>query len=70
MREAKTTDGSGLFNTASVMAILVFFMIAMQCLSTFAIARKEESDKFAWLQLIGFNIVAYVTAVLTYQLLI
>lgn len=69
MKKAQWPDGSPLFTFASVMAILVFFMIALQCLSTFAIAIREmRSWKFALTQLIVLNVVAYVLAVGTYQL--
>lgn len=68
MQSATTDDGRALFTPASVLAIIVFFMIALQCLSTFAMARQEMASwKFAWIQLIALNVVAYVLAVAVYQ---
>jgi ferrous iron transport protein B len=69
LQQAKSHQGQPLFTVASVSAIIVFFMIAMQCLSTFAIARKEESKKFAWIQLLSLNLIAYFAAVMTFQIL-
>ena len=59
-----------LFSTASVMALLVFFMISLQCLSTTGIVYRETlSWKFALTQLVSLNIIGYAGAVLTYYLL-
>lgn len=70
MQNATWEDGSPLFTSASVAALLVFFMIALQCLSTFAMAVKEvKSYKFAVIQLVTFNLVAYLLAVITFQVL-
>jgi ferrous iron transport protein B len=64
MSEAKAPSGGPLFTVASVLGLITFFAIAMQCLSTFAMAAKEtKSLKFAWLQLIVYNVVAYGVAV-------
>ncbi len=64
MNEAKAPSGEKLFTVSSVLGLIVFFAIAMQCLSTFAMAAKEtKSMKFAWAQLVIYNIVAYVLSV-------
>lgn len=68
LREAKAPDGSPLFTVASSVGLLLFFMIALQCLSTFATAVREGgSYKFAVIQLVAFNVVAYVLTVLVVQ---
>lgn len=68
LREAKTADGDPLFTVASSLGLMLFFMIAMQCLATFATAAREGgSYKFAVIQLIVFNIVAYVLTVMLVQ---
>lgn len=68
MHEAKKSDGEPLFTVPSVLAILVFFMIALQCLSTTATASREMGSwKFAAVQVIVLNVVAYIAAVLVYQ---
>lgn len=64
MREAKAPDGYPLFTFASVLGLIVFFMIALQCLSTVIIAAREFGGwKTAIVQLIAFNSVAYALAV-------
>ena len=64
MQEAKGPDGYPLFTLSSVIGLIVFFMIALQCLSTVAIAARESGGwKFALMQLAVFNVVAYVLAV-------
>lgn len=64
MQEATTSDGSKLFTLSSVIGLIVFFMIALQCMSTVAIARREFGNwKVPLLQLFIFNVVAYVLAV-------
>ncbi len=70
MRTARTESGSALFTPASVAGLLVFFAIAMQCLSTFAISTKESGSlKFAVVQLVTFNAVAYGFAVIVVQVM-
>lgn len=70
MSEAVSSDGKPLFSLASVIALLLFVMIALQCTATTAIVIKETgSFKFAMLQLIVFNVVAYLVAVSIYQIL-
>jgi ferrous iron transport protein B len=64
MGQATSANGSKIFTTATVMGLLVFFMIALQCMSTFAIQVKESgSTKFALVQLVLFNVAAYALAV-------
>ncbi|MCB0384532.1 MAG: ferrous iron transporter B, partial [Bdellovibrionales bacterium] len=64
MSEAKHRDGSPLFTFASVMGLIAFFMIALQCLSTTAVASKEAGSwKFALIQLVAFNALGYLAAV-------
>ena len=68
MKSATHTDGTLIFTTASVTALIVFFMLSLQCLSTTAIIYKEShSLKLALIQLAALNILAYIMAVLLYQ---
>jgi len=63
MREAHFPDGSKIFTTASVVGILIFFMIALQCISTVGMIKKETGSwKIAFSQLVISNGVAYVLA--------
>lgn len=68
MQEATRFDGKKVFTVASVAGLIVFFMIALQCMSTFAMAQRESGKwSFAIAQLVIFNVVAYVLAVGIYQ---
>jgi ferrous iron transport protein B len=69
MGKAVKSDGTPLFTVGSVFGLLIFFMIALQCTSTTAIAFKEMGSlKFAISQLVVFNFVAYVMAATIYHL--
>lgn len=64
MEKATFPDGTPIFTTASVVGILIFFMIALQCTSTVGILKKEMGSwKPALLQLFFSNLVAYCLAV-------
>ena len=70
MRSARRLDGKPLFSFASVMALLMFFMLSLQCLSTTGIVYKETGSwKLAGLQLAILNGLAYISAMLIFQLL-
>ncbi len=65
MRDAKVgnTDRK-LFTTATTIGLIVFFMFAMQCLSTTAIARKETGSwRIPILQIVVFTLAAYILTV-------
>ena len=62
-------EGRLLFTPASVLALLIFFMIALQCLATVSVAKSEFGGwKMALIQLVTFNLAAYILAVGAYQL--
>jgi ferrous iron transport protein B len=69
MREAKSPDGTRpLFTTASTISLIIYFMFAMQCLSTVAVARKETGSwKIPAMQIVFYTIMAYVLAFVTYN---
>ncbi|MBN8586040.1 MAG: ferrous iron transport protein B [Ignavibacteria bacterium] len=69
MREARSPDGTKpLFTTASTIALIIYFMFAMQCLSTVAVARKETGSwKIPLLQIGLYTVMAYVLAFITYR---
>jgi ferrous iron transport protein B len=63
-------DGSPVFTPATAASALIFFVLAMQCLPTLTVTRKETGGfKYAALQLGYMSSLAYVGAFLTYQLL-
>ena len=70
LQDEMRPDGTPMFNLATGVSILLFFASAMQCISTFAIVRKETNSwKWAiiqWLFMTGF---AYLSAFAAYQIL-
>ncbi|MBL7546263.1 MAG: ferrous iron transporter B [Bdellovibrionaceae bacterium] len=68
MNQAKFADGTPVFTVGSVLGLIFFFMIALQCMTTVATQIRESgSQKFAWGQLVILNVVAYVGAVVINQ---
>ena len=56
------------FTTATAWSLLVYYVLAMQCLPTLAVTAKEAGGaKWALLQLAWMSAVAYVSALLVYQ---
>lgn len=61
-------DGTSVFTPATAASALVFFVLAMQCLPTLAVTRKETGAwRYAGLQLAYMTGLAYVTAFAVYQ---
>jgi ferrous iron transport protein B len=70
IRNATRDDGSPLFTAATSASALVFFVLAMQCLPTLTVTRRETgSGKYALMQLVYMSTLAYVSALLVYQVL-
>lgn len=53
---------------AGAYAYLVFILLYVPCVSTMAVIRQEANRKYMWFSIVWSFIVAYVTAVLIYQL--
>ena len=63
-------DGSPVFTTATGLSLLVFFVLAMQCLPTQAVTKRETGSwKWAIVQFCYMTGLAYVAALMTYQTL-
>ena len=68
IRTAERDDGTLVFTTASATSLLVFFVLAMQCLPTLAVTRRETgATRWALIQLAYMSAVAYTCALLAYQ---
>ena len=62
------SDGSLVFTPATAAAALVFFVLAMQCLPTLAVTRRETGHiRYALVQLGYMSTVAYVVALVVHQ---
>ncbi len=69
LRNARRDDGSPLFTPLSGVSLMVFFVLAAQCMSTLAVVRRE-SGSWRWpLFMLGYmSALAYVAALATYQI--
>lgn len=69
MRTARRDDGSLLFNRPALWSLLVFYVLAMQCLPTLAVTAREAGGvKWAVLQLAYMTALAYLGALVAYTL--
>ncbi len=68
--EINPVTGGPLFNFASGISLLLFYAFAMQCMSTLAIVKKETNTwKWPMWQLVVMTAIAYVLALVAYQIL-
>ncbi len=68
IRTMTRDDGSLVFTPATAASALIFFVLAMQCLPTLAVTRKETGRlRYAGIQLAYMTTLAYVTALVAYQ---
>jgi ferrous iron transport protein B len=68
LRAQKRADGSAVYDVPTACALLVFFVLAMQCLPTQAITRRETGSwKWAAFQFAYMTVLAYTAALITYQ---
>lgn len=69
-KEKYPTTGKPVFTFATGISLLLFYAFAMQCTSTLAVVRRETNTwKWPLWQLISMTVVAYITALIAYQLL-
>ncbi len=70
MRMAKKSDGTPVYTLASGVSLMVFYLLAMQCMSTLAVVKREtRSWKWPMIQLSYMTSLAYLMSLLTYFLL-
>jgi ferrous iron transport protein B len=63
-------DGSRLFNLPTGISLMLFYAFAMQCMSTLAIVKKETNSwKWPSIQLFSMTVIAYLSALIAYQIL-
>jgi len=68
LHHATHPDGTPVFTTATCLSLLVFFVLAMQCLPTQVVTRKETGSwKWAILQFGYMTALAYTAALVTFQ---
>ena len=70
LRNARRPDGRPVFSIASGFSLLVFYILAAQCLPTQAVTRRETNSwKWPAFQVAYMTSLAYVCALVTYQVL-
>lgn len=70
LHQATRTDGTPIFNTATCASLLVFYILAAQCLSTTAVVRRETNSwKWPLFQIGYMTGFAYLAAFVVYQIL-
>ena len=63
-------NGKKVFTLASGISLLLFYAFAMQCMSTLAIVKRETNSwKWPMIQLFGMSFIAYVVALIAFQIL-
>ncbi|AKT43256.1 ferrous iron transport protein B [Chondromyces crocatus] len=68
LREAKRPDGTKLMTPLVGVSLMVFFVLACQCMSTIAVVRREAGSwKWAGLMVGYMTVLAYVASLAVYQ---
>jgi len=70
MQSARRENGKPVYDLASGVSLMIFYVLAMQCMSTLAVVRREtRSWKIPVIQFAYMTGLAYVMSFLAYQLL-
>ena len=70
MTKEKRKDGTPTYTLASGMSLMVFYVFAMQCMSTVAVVKREtQSWKWPIIQMAFMGVMAYAFALLTFLIL-
>lgn len=69
VRDAKKDDGTPAWTPLTALTLMVFFVLAMQCMSTVAVVRRETNSWLWALFMVGYMTgLAYLTAFMTFQI--
>jgi ferrous iron transport protein B len=69
MAAAVRPDGSKVYNLATGMSLLIFYLLAMQCMSTLAVVKREtRSWKWPAIQLVYMTGLAYLMSWMVYEI--
>jgi ferrous iron transport protein B len=70
MKSATREDGTPTYTLATGISLMIFYLFAMQCMSTLAIVKREtRSWKWPVIQLIYMTGLAYLMSLIAYQVL-
>lgn len=69
VRDAKKDDGTKAWTPLTALTLMVFFVLAMQCMSTVAVVRRE-TNSWGWTMfMVGYmTALAYLASFLTFQI--
>jgi ferrous iron transport protein B len=68
MRQQKRPDGSPVYTTLTAVTLMVFYVLALQCVSTVAVVRRETNSwKWPLFQWAYMGALAWIFAFVTYQ---
>ncbi len=69
-QQVNSNTGEKTFNPATSFSLMVFYAFAMQCMSTVAVVKRETKGwKWPLIQTVYMSVLAYLGALITYQLL-
>lgn len=67
LQSARHADGSKVYTLAAALSLMVFYVLAMQCMSTLAVVKREtKSWKWPVFQLVYMTVLAYTMSWITY----
>jgi ferrous iron transport protein B len=70
LRAEKNPDGSPVYSLASGVSLMIFYVYAMQCMATLAVVKREtKSWKWPIIQVAFMGVLAYLGALLAFNLL-
>lgn len=70
MKAAQRADGTPLYTLATGISLMIFYLFAMQCMSTLAVVRRETRTwKWPIIQFVYMTGLAYIMSLISYQLL-
>lgn len=68
-QEINSNTGEKTFNKATSFSLMVFYVFAMQCMSTLAVVKRETKGwKWPFIQTLYMSGLAYLMALITYQI--
>jgi ferrous iron transport protein B len=69
MLNEKRANGAALYSVATCLSLMVFYVFAMQCMSTLAVVYREtKSWKWPLIQFVYMSILAYAASFITYTI--
>jgi ferrous iron transport protein B len=70
LKNERNDKGKPVYNFASGISLMIFYVFAMQCMATLAVVKREtKSWKWPFIQIIYMGFLAYFGALISFQLL-